>query len=49
MLKKIKAKWEQFISNLADSNKTNYGDGGINCCELKDANEAKKIFPKKHN
>jgi len=46
MLKRIKAKWEQFISNLADSNKTNYGNGGINCCELKDANKPSSNNPK---
>jgi len=39
MLKVIKNKWIKFINNLAQANKSNFGEGGINCCELKDAND----------
>jgi hypothetical protein len=38
MFKKIKASWQHFLESLAEQNKTNYGEGGINCCELKQAN-----------
>lgn len=41
MFKKFKEKCSRFINNLAQSNKSNYGEGGINCCELKDVNETK--------
>lgn len=42
MFKKIKEKWLDFIKRIGEENKSNYGDGGINCCELKDANEPKR-------
>ncbi|WP_278278135.1 LDCC motif putative metal-binding protein [Acidaminobacter hydrogenoformans] len=39
MLKKILKIWEKFLRNLAAQNKSTYGEGGLNCCELKEATE----------
>jgi len=41
MLKKLKNKWKKFLDNIAEQNKSTYGEGGLNCCELKDVNQAK--------
>ncbi|MDA3846370.1 MAG: LDCC motif putative metal-binding protein [Vallitaleaceae bacterium] len=39
MFKKIKKSWEKFLKTLGDQNKETYGEGGINCCELKDVTD----------
>jgi len=39
MLNKIKRKWKKFLETLADQNKSTYGEGGLNCCELKSVTE----------
>lgn len=30
---------EKFLETLADQNKSTYGEGGLNCCELKPVTE----------
>ncbi len=41
MLNKIKRSLKKFMDKIAEQNKANYGEGGINCCELKDNTENK--------
>jgi hypothetical protein len=41
MFKNFKKKWEKFLARIANQNKLTYGEGGINCCELKDATQNK--------
>lgn len=41
MFSKIKKKWKKFLDTLALQNKETYGEGGINCCELKDVTDNK--------
>jgi hypothetical protein len=47
MFAKIKKKWEKFLNTIAEQNKATYGEGGINCCELKDVNKAKQHHAKR--
>ena len=42
MFKKLKDKWNKFLETIAEQNKSTYGEGGLNCCELKDVNQTKK-------
>jgi hypothetical protein len=46
MLNKLKKKWQKFLETIADQNKATYGEGGINCCELKDVTQSKTSQPK---
>lgn len=46
MFKKIKKKWKKFLDSVADQNKAAYGEGGINCCELKDGKPSNGNKPK---
>lgn len=39
----MKKNWEIFLETLAKRNKQTYGEGGINCCELKDITNNKNI------
>lgn len=41
MFEKIKKAWNNFLKTLAEQNKSTYGEGGINCCELKDVEKNK--------
>jgi len=47
MLNNIKQKWIKFLEALADQNKSTYGEGGINCCELKTVTQDKPSQAKK--
>ncbi len=42
MLARIKKKWKKFLDTIAEQNKATYGEGGINCCELKDVTKTKE-------
>lgn len=42
MFNKLKKKLKRFLNTLAAQNKATYGEGGINCCELKDATDPKR-------
>lgn len=42
MIKRIKLAWKTFLENLADQNKSTYGEGGLNCCDLKSVTQDKK-------
>lgn len=46
MLNNLKKKWLRFLDTIADQNKTTYGEGGINCCELKDVTQSNTSQPK---
>lgn len=37
MFEKLKERWNKFLKIIADQNKVTYGEGGLKCCELKDA------------
>lgn len=45
MLKRLKCKWKKFIEAIAAQNKTTYGEGGLNCCDLKSATEDRVRHP----
>ena len=49
MFNKFKKKWKKFLDTIADQNKATYGEGGINCCELKDVTENKGTQSKWEN
>lgn len=46
MFTKLKKKWEKLLDSIAEQNKATYGAGGINCCELKNVNQAKQKYAK---
>jgi hypothetical protein len=46
MFTKFKKKWKKYLGTIADQNKAIYGEGGINCCELKDGKQSKSSKPK---
>jgi hypothetical protein len=37
----MKKSWQKFLGTIAEQNKATYGEGGINCCELKDVTDNK--------
>lgn len=41
MLKNTKRKWKKFLEALAEQNKKTYGEGGLDCCELKNVTQNK--------
>ena len=41
MFKKIKRQWQHFLATIAEQNKATYGEGVINCCELKEVTQSK--------
>ncbi|WP_281258005.1 LDCC motif putative metal-binding protein [Dethiosulfatibacter aminovorans] len=45
MFAKLKKRWKKFLDNLAEQNKSTYGEGGIDCCGFKNPTEGKP----KHN
>jgi hypothetical protein len=41
MFNELNKKWKIYLKRIANQNKSTYGDGGINCCELKDITSSK--------
>jgi len=41
MFNELNKKWKNFLERIANQNISTYGDGGINCCELKDITNSK--------
>jgi len=37
---------EDVLDRIAEQNKATYGEGSINCCELKDVTQSKSNKPK---
>jgi len=46
MFNKFKKKWKKFLDTLSEQNKATYGEGGINCCELKDVTQGDSVINK---
>ncbi len=42
MKTKSKSRWKKFLDKIAEQNKETYGEGGLNCCELKDVIQSKQ-------
>lgn len=39
MFEKMIKIWKKFVQNLAEQNKSTYGEGGLDCCTLKEVTE----------
>ena len=37
-LQKLKKKWDRYLERLAESNKKQFGSGGLNCCDINKKN-----------
>lgn len=43
---KFKLKWKKLLNNIAEQNKSIYGEGGINCCNLNNTGQNVKSTKK---